>query len=92
MSSCTFTFTPTADVPVDVLSAKSTYAKVKIEPIDAFVDATISSVQSGAHWKVFVPNVPQATTVPLQDHKAILSLTTGEFGKHLGNIDLGNLH
>lgn len=87
-----FIFTPTNDVPVDILSARSTHAKIKIEPMDAFVDATISSVRSGAQWRASIPYVPQAASVPIENHKAILSLTKGEFGRHLGDIDLGNLH
>lgn len=87
-----FTFTPTTDVPVDILSAKSTYARIKIEPMDAFVDATISSIRRGTQWKASIPYVPQGASVPLQEHKAILSLSKGEFGRHLGDIDLGNLH
>lgn len=87
-----FIFTPTSDLPVDVLLAKSTCAKVKIEPMDAFVDATISSVGSGVQWRASIPYIPQAASAPLQDHRAILSLTKGEFGRHLGEINLGSLH
>lgn len=86
-----FTFTPTPDVPVNVLSARSTYAKIKIEPIDAFVDAAISCLQDDNHWKASASSIPQSASVPLREHKAVLMLSKGELGSHLGSIDLGNL-
>lgn len=87
-----FTFQPTLEVPLDVLSARSTYAKIKIEPMDAFVDATISPFEGGSHWKASSASIPQSASVPLENHRAVLVLSKGEFGSHLGTIDLGTLH
>lgn len=87
-----FTFQPTSEVPPGVLSADSTHAKVKIEPLDAFVDATISPFQGGAFWKASTTSIPRSSSVPLHDHRVVLVLTKGELGKYLGSIDLGNLH
>lgn len=87
-----FVFQPTQEVDLAVLSARSTCAKVKIEPIDAFVDATISPLSGGSRWSAVTASVPRSSSIPVQDHKAILVLSKGELGKHLGSIDLGNLH
>lgn len=87
-----FTFAPTTDVPVSILENKSTYAKLRIEPIDAYVDAVISPVPGRSdRWTATVNTVPQSITVPRHDHQAVLCLSKGELGKHLGSIELGRL-
>jgi len=87
-----FTFTPTTDVPVSILEAKSTHAKVRIEPLDAYVDAVIKPEQgSRGRWTAAVKNVPQSATVPRHDHQAVLCLSKGELGAYLGTIELGRL-
>lgn len=86
-----FSFQPTSEVLVNILSASSTYAKIKIEPIEAFVDASISRVSDNI-WSASTENIPQSSSVPLEDHTAVLILSKGEFGKFLGSVDLGHIH
>lgn len=86
-----FTFTPTTDVPEEVLNAASTHAKVRIEPIDAYVDATVEKSPGSTSWKAVVGNVPQSWHIPRNEHRAILCLYKGELGKYLGSISLGGI-
>ena len=86
-----FTFTPTADVPEEVLTAASTHAKVRIEPIDAYIDATVEKLSGSTSWTAIVGNVPQSSHIPRHEHRAILCLYKGELGKYLGSISLGQI-
>jgi len=85
-----FTFTPTVDVPVSILENKSTHAKLRVEPIDAYVDAIVRPVPGRSdRWTATINTVPQSATMSRHDHQAVLCLSQGELGKHLGSIELG---
>lgn len=86
-----FTFAPTSDVPASVLGAKSTFAKVRIEPIDAYVNAELRRVPGSSRWTASVESVPQSRHTQLHDHQAVLCLSKGELGTFIGSIDLGHL-
>lgn len=87
-----FNFAPTNDVPRGVLEGRSTTAKLRVQPIDAYVDAKIAppTTASGI-WTASVESIPMSPTIPREQHQAQLYFSKGELGKHLGMIDLGSL-
>jgi len=84
-----FIFTPTKEVSVGTLEAPSTWAKVRIEPVDAYVDATIEHLHGSQTWTATVQEVPMSTRLPCREHRAVLCLSRGELGKSIGTIQLG---
>lgn len=86
-----FTFAPTEEVPADTLKAPSTYAKIRIEPFDAYVDASVKPIHGSDRWTATIGDVPLSSYLPRRDHRAVLCLSRREFGKPLGTIQLGSI-
>jgi len=83
-------FEPSADVTDDILRSKTTYAKVRFDPYEAFVDAKLQKT-SGQNdcWTAQVDYIPRHHNIPLSEQKAVLCLSRGELGRTLGSIELG---
>jgi hypothetical protein len=92
----TYTFTPPPDLPISILSAKSTTAKVSFSPVDFIVDAKIApltgdgatSSSDNQPWTAVVQKVPNPLAHP--DERATLHITRGELGKLLCSVPLGD--
>jgi len=90
-----FTFQPSNPLSAEVLSVRSTHAKVSFEPLEVYVDAKLEQLEDGSNlWKTTIEDVPRHPNCaegacPV---RAILHVTRGEHGKLLGTADLGLVH
>lgn len=89
MARYTFQFRSSDALPDEVLHAKTTYVKVSYHPVDMYVNATLEP-PSNEHdfWRVVVGQVPNPLAHP--NEEAVLHVTRGELGKHLGTVKLGS--
>ena len=86
----TFAFDASESLRTDMLTAKSTVAKVVFTPNDIFVNAHFLPLTSASeHLSAKVDYVPTQRTVLMDEQVATLRLTKGELGRELGRIELG---
>ena len=85
-----FSFKPDPEA-VSILQKRSTNTKVRIDPIEAYVDAFTSQVGDSDMWQASVNSLPQSSSLGAHDHSATLCLYKGELGQLVGTVKLGDL-